>query len=82
MPDSNGVFDIDLGMTTATMPIVASGIGATQCNGMARDPNSGVVYVLARFPGSSVRNLCTLDLATGAATIIGPMSDNFSNTTI
>jgi hypothetical protein len=64
--------------TTAGVLIVSStGGSAIQCNGMARDPISGQIYALVRF-GMGPRNLCTLAPATGVATIIGPMSDQFA----
>jgi len=64
--------------TTSSVQIVRStGGNATVCNGMSRDPISGQVYALVRFTGN-VRDLCTLDLQTGVATVVGTMSDAFA----
>jgi hypothetical protein len=64
--------------TTASVQITSSSGGlATQCNGLTLDPLSRQVVALVRF-GMGPRNLCTLDPATGVATIIGAMSDQFA----
>jgi hypothetical protein len=64
--------------TTSSVQIVnGSNVPAVQCNGMARDPISGQVYALVRFTGAA-RNLCTLNLQTGVATVIGAMADSFA----
>ncbi|MCR9248264.1 MAG: hypothetical protein NXI31_24815 [bacterium] len=72
-------FDLESEQTISSVTITSSGRQAVQCNGMARNPVTGVTYVLAVFPGSNARRLCSVDLGTGAATVIGTMSDNFSS---
>lgn len=71
-------FDLQTALTVATLPITAPIGAATACNGMTRDPTTGLVYALVRFPGSNARQLCTIDVTTGAASVIGVMGDSFS----
>ncbi|MCA8949457.1 MAG: hypothetical protein KDE27_08130 [Planctomycetes bacterium] len=72
------VFDLQLGLTVSSVPITSTAGAATQCNGLTRDPTTGALYVLARFPGSSARQLATLDPTTGTAVILGVPGDNFA----
>lgn len=70
------VYDLMAGSTTQSMPIMNGAIPAIMCSGMARNSLTGVTYALVDFgPG---RSLCTLDLSTGAATVIGLPGDYFS----
>ena len=64
--------------TVASTPIVSSAnVPATQAHGLARHAPSGTAYSFVRFTGSSVQQFCALDLVTGVATIIAPVTGTF-----
>lgn len=68
------------GQTAGSMQIVTtSNVLVQGCNGLARNPVSGVLYAIVReaiAPG--VQKLATVDAQTGVATIIGPLGDIFA----
>lgn len=77
-PFANAFFAIN--QTTAaavtTRSVSLPGFTVTGINALASDPSSGLVYIIAKVTGG--RRLATLDLATGNATSVGALADNFS----
>lgn len=72
------VFDLQTQTTTSSVQVTSNGRNASQFNGMALDPTTGVLYVIVRFPGASSRQLASVDPTTGVAVVIGAMGDNFA----
>ncbi|MCA8974827.1 MAG: hypothetical protein KDC98_08895 [Planctomycetes bacterium] len=81
MSDSLHVVDLATMNTVATIPVLdQANNGANWSNGMARDPVTGMVWAIIRFyPTIGTRRLCTLDLTTGVATIVGTLTDRFAS---
>lgn len=70
--------DPDTGATLSTTPITLAGEELRGCNGLARDPGTGVCWIILTGPGSGgigsdpgPRILATIDTDTGIATGIG-----------
>jgi len=71
--------DPDSGTVLSTIPITAPPGGETY-SGMALDPTTGVVYASSTNVGTS--SLFTVDLSTGIATLIGPITGSGCNIAI
>ena len=73
-PFSQQLYEVDPsdGAVLATLPLTVGGVGTTG-NGLARHPDTGVVYAIVKNPSapSGGRLLATLDITTGQATSIG-----------
>jgi hypothetical protein len=64
--------------TTGTKTINdGNGLDARQAYGLARNPNTGTVYSFVTFLGSNVQNFCTLNVDTGVASVVAPVSGDF-----
>lgn len=78
-PFENEFYSIN--QTTAaalsTRAVTLPGFAVTGINALSFDPSSGLVYIIVKVTGG--RRLATLDLATGNATSVGPLADNFSS---
>lgn len=62
-------------------PVATSGGSITGITGMAKNPNSGTIYVICKQSATTGRTLGVLDISTGNVTIVGNMLDNFSSIT-
>jgi hypothetical protein len=58
-------------------PTVAAHI-VTGTNGLATDPTTGINYAILKVSGIAGRQLATIDITTGVATIVGNLGDNFA----
>ncbi len=71
--------DPDTGATLTTTPIILPGVNIRGCNGLAKDPFTGVCWIAFSTPGSggdgtggnAQRLLATIDHNTGVATLVG-----------
>ncbi|MCR9246883.1 MAG: hypothetical protein NXI31_17760 [bacterium] len=70
--------DLATGGTTSSVTMSTGTSSPTQCNGLTRDPTTGVLYLAARFPSSNARQLATVDPTSGACVIIGQLSERFA----
>lgn len=69
------------GATLSTTEITLAGETFRGCNGMAKDPQTGVCYIMANVgtPGvPSARILATIDVDTGVATAVGNAEQTFA----
>jgi len=75
----NKYFSIDQATAAAltTQPVVLAGFTVNGINSLTRDPSTGLIYIIAKTQ-SNGRQLATLNLATGVATLVGALGDNFS----
>ena len=62
----------------ASVAITLSGAVVIGATGLARDPQTGVLYALLKIEGTSFRRLVTLDEWTGVATDIGDTGNRFA----
>lgn len=63
--------DPDTGATLMMTEITLAGHNVRGCNGMAKDPITGVCWMLVNVDSSAPRILATLDETTGVATEVG-----------
>lgn len=77
-PFSNAYHEVDrtTGAFLTNQTVSLTGFTVTGVNAMAVDPTNGVVYIIAKT-GSS-RQLATLNVTSGVATLIGALGDNFA----
>lgn len=84
-PFADEYYVIDTGAAfnvTRTLSLVPTTGGANDgVNGIAKNPNSGTIYVLHKQVGAPSRALSKLNTLTGDLTIIGYLGDNFSSIT-
>jgi hypothetical protein len=73
-PATLGTLDVTTGAFTAIGPITGAGAGEANFSGLHLDPSNGTWYALAPT-GAGVNNLYTIDIATGATTLVAPLSD-------
>ncbi|HZN39267.1 MAG TPA: hypothetical protein VFD82_10720 [Planctomycetota bacterium] len=68
------------GATLSFVPMVTTGsLNVLSCTGLSLNPATGLLYAIVRVSGSqTIRRLAQIDPATGIATIIGPLGDNFA----
>ena len=59
-------------------PITLAGFTLAGINGMAVDPDTGLVWAIARL-STGGRRLATINLSTGVLTSVGTLGDNFSS---
>lgn len=64
------------GTTTSSIAITTAAGSVGWCNGLAYDAITGRLFAILSMTGG--RRLATVDPATGAATVIGLLSDNFA----
>lgn len=64
-----------------TLPLSLDGVSATGGNGLATDPDTGIVYAIVKNPAGGGRVLATIDVTTGAAAGIGSLGENFAGIT-
>lgn len=72
------------GATLTTTEITLAGATATGCNGLARDPTTGVCWIIINTSSDqspTPRILATIDPSTGVATSVGNTGDAFSGIT-
>lgn len=70
------VLDVLTGAETNVLPVTLDNVQVDGCTGMALDPSSGLVYVVAKM--DSIFHLATLDVNTGILGAITTMSERFS----
>ncbi|MCH7518669.1 MAG: IPTL-CTERM sorting domain-containing protein [Candidatus Dadabacteria bacterium] len=70
--------DPNTGATLTTTEITLPGVEIRGCNGLSRDPNTGVCWIVLSPPGAAAsgggnaqRLLATIDQDTGVATLVG-----------
>jgi DNA-binding beta-propeller fold protein YncE len=68
--------DVSTGVETNAIPVTLNGTQVQGCTGMALDPLSGEVFVLAKV-GSDIR-LATMDLGTGVLTQRATFTEKFA----
>lgn len=80
--DSLWVFDTtNFNVIRRLAPTPSVGGSITGTNGMAKDPSTGIIYVVVKQSAVSGRVLGTLDPLTGVVTIVGNLGDNFAGIT-
>lgn len=80
--DSLWIFDTtNFNVLRRLAPTPSAGGNITGTNGVAKDPSTGIIYVIVKQTAVSGRVLGTLDPLTGVVTIIGNLGDNFSSIT-
>jgi hypothetical protein len=67
--------DRDSGMTTELGPLTLAGLVLQNCTGMARDPLTGTLYVVAKEQGVNARWLTTLDIGSLVLTPVASLGD-------
>jgi len=70
-----------MSITHRIMPTPSSGGSITGMNGIAKNPNTGLIYIINKQSGVSGRTLGTINVQTGLVTIIGNLGDNFASIT-
>lgn len=81
-PDGNSLIatvEISTGVETSSNIATIAGIQVDGCTGMARNPLTGEIFVVAK--AGPVFTLGTIDATTGAITPIGVLSEKFSGIT-
>lgn len=80
-PSSYGLFDLDYntGAITDGRVITLVGYTITGALAIARDPTTGLVYAILKAQGVNGRLLATIEVTSGAATLVGNLGDNFSS---
>jgi hypothetical protein len=63
---------------SATQITTSNGRPVTNCNGLAREPATGVLFAIVRETAGGARLLATLDPSTAFAAILGPLSQSFA----
>lgn len=80
--DSLWIFDTtNFNVLRRLAPTPSVGGSITGTNGIAKDPSTGIIYVVIKQSAVSGRVLGTLDPLTGVVTVIGNLGDNFSSIT-
>jgi hypothetical protein len=69
-----GTLDPATGTFTAIATISGDGAGETNWSGLSFDPSTNTMYASASA-GAGLNNLYTINLATGATSLVAPMSD-------
>ena len=71
--------DPNTGATLTMTEITLAGHTVNGCNGMAKDPQTGVCWMLVNVDSNAPRILATIDETTGVATEIGTTIDRFAS---
>jgi trimeric autotransporter adhesin len=80
-PESYGLFHLDpsTGAMADGRVITLGASTVTGAQSLARDPTTGLVYTILKVSAVSGRVLATINMATGVATLVGNLGDNFSS---
>lgn len=81
LPQTGGLFNLDpvTGAIFGGQAITLAGFTVTGANGLAVDPSTNEVYAILKVATVSGRVLAKLDLASGVATQVGNLGDNFAS---
>jgi hypothetical protein len=79
--DQMGLFHLDptTGVILDGRVITLAGFTVTGANALTTDPTTGLVYTVLKVSAVAGRVLATVNVATGVATQVGNLGDNFSS---